>query len=217
MQTARDKILNALKSAPKDAAVPRPKTPSLNEMSLGKEALIERFSAELASQAGILHRASDITETRHMLSEISNAEGIESVIASNDEITRTLGLPEWGHSTGIRIFSAENLMGRESLKEKAFSADAGLTGAAFAVAESGTIGIAAVTGMPRLVSIAPPVHIAVIPLNRLYPTYETAIKGIETMPSELILITGPSSTADIQATPFKGMHGPGRLFVILLG
>ncbi len=217
MQTARDKIFDALKSAPREAAAPRPETPPLNEMSLDRQALIERFSAELASQAGIMNRASNIPDVRRILSEISTAEGIKSVILSNDEIAGMLGLQEWGKSAGIEIFSSENLRERTALKDKAFSVDAGITGAAFAVAESGTIGIAAGPDMPRLVSIAPPVHIAVVPLNRLYPTYETAIGSIETMPSELILITGPSSTADIQATPFKGMHGPGRLFVILTG
>lgn len=217
MLTARDNILNALKSAPKEAVIPRPLTPPLNEMFLDKNALIERFSTELASQTGVMHRASNITDARRILSEISKAEGIKTVIVSNDDIIKMLGLQEWGLSAGIEIFSSENLRERNALKDKAFSVDAGITGAAFAVAESGTIGIAAGPDMPRLVSIAPPVHIAVVPLNRLYTTYETATGSIETMPSELILITGPSSTADIQATPFKGMHGPGRLFVILTG
>jgi L-lactate dehydrogenase complex protein LldG len=217
MQTLRDDILNTLKSAPKEAAVPRPQTPPLNEMLLEGQDLIERFSTELAAQAGVMHRASDIPDVRRILTEISKAEGIRSVISSNDEIAGILGLQEWGTSAGIEIFSTEELRDRPALKDKAFSADAGITGTEFAVAESGTIGIAAGTDMPRLVSIAPPVHIAFVPLNRLYPTYEKAIESIETMPSQLILITGPSSTADIQATPFKGMHGPGTLFVILLG
>ncbi len=217
MQTARNSILNVLKSSPKEASAPRLQTPPLNEISLDREALVERFSNKMTSQSGIMYRASDITQARRILSEILKAEGIRSLIASNDDMIKMLGLHEWGISAGIKIFSSENLRERNALKDKAFSVDAGITGAAFAVAESGTIGIAAGPDMPRLVSIAPPVHIAVVPLNRLYTTYETATGSIETMPSELILITGPSSTADIQATPFKGMHGPGRLFVILTG
>jgi L-lactate dehydrogenase complex protein LldG len=221
MQTVRDDILNTLKRAPKEAAVPRPQTPPLNEMLLQGQALIERFSTELASQAGVMHRASDIPDALRILTEISKTEGIRSVLASNDDMIKMLRLPEWGASAGIEIFSPENLQESTALKDKAFSVDAGITGAAFAVAESGTIGIAAGTDMPRLVSIAPPVHIVIVDLNNLFPTYEAAIVNFidirKIMPSQLILITGPSSTADIQATPFKGMHGPGRLFVILIG
>jgi len=38
-----------------------------------------------------------------------------------------------------------------------------------------------------------------------------------TPPNHFTFITGPSMSADIQATPFKGMHGPGKLEVILIG
>jgi L-lactate dehydrogenase complex protein LldG len=217
MQLARDNILMGLKSAQKEPVMPRPVIPPLTEMSLDKEVLIERFSTELAAQTGVMHRASDIEDLRRILSEISKTEVIKSVIASNDDTVKSLGVLEWGASNGIEVVSTETLLDREALKEKAFSVDAGLTGAAFAVAESGTIGIAVNRDMPRLASIAPPIHIAIIPLNRLYPTYEMAIENIKTMPSQLVLITGPSSTADIQATPFKGMHGPEKLFVILIG
>ncbi len=36
-------------------------------------------------------------------------------------------------------------------------------------------------------------------------------------PNHFTFITGPSMTADIQATPFKGMHGPRKLEIILIG
>jgi L-lactate dehydrogenase complex protein LldG len=221
MQPARDNILNNLKSAQKEPLMPRPIIPLLNELSLDRQELIERFSTELAGQTGILHRASDIRDARRILSEIATEEGITSMISSSDDIVTSLDLKEWGITAGVEFISADSLPERETLKDKAFSVEAGITGADFAVAESGTIGIAIDKNMPRLASIAPPIHIAIIHLGKLFPTYETAMKNYmestEAMPSQLILITGPSSTADIQATPFKGMHGPGKLFVILIG
>ena len=221
MQTARDRILNNLKSARKEPVMPRPVIPPLNEMSLDRQELIERFSTELAGQTGVVHRASDISDAKRIISEISKAEGIRSVISSSDDIVKSLDLQEWGITAGVEVISADSLSERETFKDKAFSVDAGITGADFAVAESGTIGIAAGKSMPRLASIAPPIHIAVIHLGKLFPTYETAmqnyIESTKAMPSQLVLITGPSSTADIQATPFKGMHGPGKLYVILIG
>ena len=221
MQPARDNIINILKSARKEPLMPRPVMLPLNELSLDRLELIERFSTELAGQTGVVHRASDISDAKRILSEMSKAEGIRSVISSSDDIVKSLDLQKWGITAGIEVISADSLSERETLKDKAFSLDAGITGADFAVAESGTIGIAAGKSMPRLASIAPPIHIAVIHLGKLFPTYETAmqnyIESTKAMPSQLVLITGPSSTADIQATPFKGMHGPGKLFVILIG
>jgi L-lactate dehydrogenase complex protein LldG len=221
MQPARDSILMALKSARKEPLMPRPATPPLNELSLEEKALIERFSSELASQTGVIYRASDIVDARRILSEIAAAECIRSVIAASDDILKSMDLKEWAISSGLELISSERLPDRDTLKDLAFSVDAGLSGAAFAVAESGTIGIAAGRDMPRLISIAPPIHIALISIDKLFPTYETAMRdymgSTDAMPSQLVLITGPSSTADIQATPFKGMHGPGKLFVILVG
>ncbi len=201
--------------------MPRPVMLPLNKLSLDRLELIERFSTELAGQTGVVHRASDISDAKRILSEMSKAEGIRSVISSSDDIVKSLDLQKWGITAGIEVISADSLSERETLKDKAFSVDAGITGADFAVAESGTIVIAIGKNMPRLISISPPIHIAIIHLGKLFPTYETAmqnyIESTKAMPSQLVLITGPSSTADIQATPFKGMHGPGKLFVILIG
>jgi L-lactate dehydrogenase complex protein LldG len=100
-------------------------------------------------------------------------------------------------------------------------AEAGVTGVDFAIAESGTLCLIHGRNQPRLVSLAPLIHIALLPLERLYPVYEDAIDRIfgskGNLPSQVTLITGPSMTADIQGVPFKGMHGPKRLVVIIIG
>ena len=84
------------------------------------------------------------------------------------------------------------------------------------MAETGTIGVAINKAQPRLVSIAPPVHIAILPVGRLYPVYEDVIEQVfgkeDAIPSQFCLITGPSSTADIRAVQFNGMHGPVKIF-----
>ena len=98
--------------------------------------------------------------------------------------------------------------------------DAGITSANFAVAESGTLGLIFHKDQPRLVSIAPPVHIALLPISKLYAIYENVIEQVfknpEQIPSQFCFITGPSATADIQGVPFKGMHGPVKIFVIFI-
>jgi len=59
-----------------------------------------------------------------------------------------------------------------------------------------------------------------VPAGRLYPVYENAVEqvfsqGLEA-PSQFCFITGPSSTGDIQAVQFKGMHGPVKVIVIFV-
>jgi L-lactate dehydrogenase complex protein LldG len=57
--------------------------------------------------------------------------------------------------------------------------------------------------------------------KRVFPVYEQVVEKIvadkDKIPSQFTFITGPSMTADIQATAFKGMHGPKYLIVILIG
>ena len=100
-------------------------------------------------------------------------------------------------------------------------AEAGITGVDFAVAESGTLGLIQNKDQLRLISLGPIHHVAIVPLDRLVPVYENVTEFLyrkrENAPSHFTFITGPCMTADIQATPFKGMHGPRMLEIILIG
>jgi L-lactate dehydrogenase complex protein LldG len=66
----------------------------------------------------------------------------------------------------------------------------------------------------------PPVHIAVLRVERLYSTLEAffaAHPDAAEAGSNLVLITGPSRTADIEMTLTRGVHGPGEVHVLLVG
>jgi len=60
-----------------------------------------------------------------------------------------------------------------------------------------------------------------VPAARLFPVYEQVIEKVfakqENLPSQFVFITGPSMTGDIQGVLFKGMHGPRKVIVILVG
>lgn len=208
MMQARTDIINQLKSAPKGKSVPRPFMPPLQEIALNREQMIKRFTDELAAQTGVVYRASSKKDVQKFITEISLAEGLKRTISFTGDLISGLDL-------GQQVFS-----NRDALREAAFGADVGITYADFAVAESGTVGIIFNEKQPRLASIAPPVHIALVPVDRLYPVYENVIEKVffskADTPSQFCFISGPSATADIQATPFKGMHGPKKIFVIFL-
>ena len=142
-------------------------------------------------------------------------------MVSEDDVLKTLALDTWSRDLGLTVLRPSQYKDRKAFKEAAFlKAEAGITGADFAVAESGTLVLVHDRRQPRLVSLAPVCHVAVVPVERLVGVYEQVIESVFAhgkRPDHLSWITGPSMTADIQATPFKGMHGPKHLTVIFLG
>lgn len=216
---ARDQILGKLKLAARNPLKERPPRPVLSEISLDREGMLQRFTAELASQTGTVHLAENAADAMAILAEIALAEGIKSIMAAGDAVCG-IDLKAFGSENGITVTDASDLKDREGLREAAFTADAGVTWADFAVAETGTIGLIFKEGQPRLASIAPPIHIAIMPVERLCPVYENAVEKVfgstEKIPSQFSFITGPSATGDIQAVQFKGMHGPVKVIVIFI-
>jgi L-lactate dehydrogenase complex protein LldG len=99
----------------------------------------------------------------------------------------------------------------------------GLTGADAALAVTGTLLLNSGPGRPLLVSQLPRRHIVLLPASRLYPSLERWLAGLPRVPGRQTtpvaiqsFLTGPSRSADIEATPAFGIHGPSRLHVILV-
>lgn len=96
--------------------------------------------------------------------------------------------------------------------------DAGITTADAAIALSGTLLLTCDRRRPRSTSLLPPLHMAVLPADRIVPTLGHLFQDVSRLlPSALTFVTGPSRTADIELTPVKGVHGPVEVVVYLLG
>ncbi|MGQ9695765.1 MAG: LutC/YkgG family protein [Thermodesulfobacteriota bacterium] len=220
--SAREEIIQKLKQAPAEPIAPRPVLPPLAELSMTQEELVKRFTERLVEETGIVYRVKNYAEALAQLTEIAQAENLKKVMVSTDEVISQLNLSSWAANKGIKLMTPLDYATRDSFKDAVFlEADAGITGADFAVAESGTLGIIHRKDQARLISLAPILHIAVVPIERLVPTYEIAITQVfadkNNLPSQFVFITGPSMTGDIQGELFKGMHGPRKLIVILVG
>ena len=86
------------------------------------------------------------------------------------------------------------------------------------IAQTGSLMLWPTPDEPRLMSLVPPVHIAVLDVDKLYGTFHQAMtEGTwrAHMPTNALLISGPSKTADIEQTLAYGVHGPKELIVIL--
>jgi len=71
---------------------------------------------------------------------------------------------------------------RRELRRKFIEADMGISGANFAVAETGTIAMVTNEGNGRLVTTLPRVHVALIGIDKLTPTLEEALTALQVLP-----------------------------------
>ncbi len=95
---------------------------------------------------------------------------------------------------------------------------AGLSRARSAVAETGTLVLWPDAHEPRLLSLVSPVHFVLLSAAALHADLHTAMTGegwALGMPTNALLISGPSKTADIQQVLAYGAHGPRELIVLL--
>ncbi len=113
---------------------------------------------------------------------------------------------------------------REILRDKFFRADIGMSGANVVSADTGTIFQIENEGNVRLCGSAPPIHIALVGMEKVVPSIEDAFKTAEvtwrfagyTVPSYVNLVSAPSKTGDIEKVTTYGAHGPKELYVIFL-
>jgi len=97
--------------------------------------------------------------------------------------------------------------------------DAGFTVARSGIAATGTLVLAPDAGTPRTVSLVPPLHIALVHASTLHADLHAAVHAERWqagMPTNLVLVSGPSKTSDIQQTLAYGAHGPRRLWVVIV-
>jgi L-lactate dehydrogenase complex protein LldG len=219
---ARDEILARLKRAPQKEVAPRPSLPPYKTLSMTREELILEFTRILVEETGVVHRVKDDQASLEKLTKIAGEEGLKKVMASTDDVISRLDLPSWGRKNNIQVITPRDFPDRYPYRDAVFDeAQAGITGADFAIAESGTLGLIHNKDQARLVSLAPILHIAIVPVDRIFPVYEQAIEKVfgkkGQYPSQFVFITGPSMTGDIQGVLFKGMHGPRKVIVILVG
>ena len=179
-----------------------------------ERSLVETFKQQLESVGGHCIVVSDESELttalKHVVGEIE-ANGLETRrLALSDSpllgvITRDLEAQ--GHEIAVTP-SASDL----------FQFDVGITSAQAAIAETGTLVLEQARERNRLVSLLPPVHIAIVNAGDICATMSEAItraRNESDTSSAITFITGPSRTADIELTLTIGVHGPKELYVIV--
>jgi L-lactate dehydrogenase complex protein LldG len=107
----------------------------------------------------------------------------------------------------------------DSWKEDLFyGIDAAVTSSLGGIAETGSIILWPDAAEPRLMSLVPPVHFVLVEAAQIHATLDEAMRvqrWAERMPTNALLISGPSKSADIEQTLAYGVHGPKELVVVV--
>ncbi|MGC3874641.1 LutC/YkgG family protein [Halomonas sp. GXIMD04776] len=96
--------------------------------------------------------------------------------------------------------------------------EAGLTSTRGGIAETGSLWLWPTSDEPRRLSLVPPLHIAVLDADAIEDTFFDVIAAHDwagNMPTNALLISGPSKTADIEQTLAYGVHGPRELVILM--
>ena len=181
-----------------------PPEPLLRVHGQPLETRITRFRAALEALGGTF------TEVPHPAAARAAVEKLvdgQSCVASPHPFLAQCGI------TGTPYANPEEL--RNACADSAV----GITSAYCLLAETGTIVLRATPEEPRLISLLPPVHIAVVPQDRLLTNLDEMLSMIPRPvddSSAMVLVTGPSRTGDIEQFLVRGVHGPGHVHVILV-
>jgi L-lactate dehydrogenase complex protein LldG len=95
----------------------------------------------------------------------------------------------------------------------------GLTAAEAGFAETGSIVLRSGPGQPRMASLIPLVHVALLPVDRIFRSpMHWLVEGEPNLgeATNVVYITGPSRTADIEQQINLGVHGPRHVHIVLV-
>jgi len=143
---------------------------------------------------------------------VASAIAGKTAVASNAPFLAECGI---AGLPGVRT----GITDREELRELCATADVGITSADYALADTGTLVMLASPREARLISLLPPAHIAVVPRERILTGLDelfSLLPNPAELTSSMVLITGPSRTADIEQILVRGVHGPGILSVVVV-
>jgi L-lactate utilization protein LutC len=209
---ARDKILHKVRtalgrSAGQERSVPPPPRILLPEVPL--EVRLDSFVAALQALNAKTLVASGPAEAKEYAASLAAGR---KVVASNAPFLRHCCITTL---PGVQ----SGFTGAAALRDVCAVADLGISSADYALADTGTLVMLSSRAEARLISLLPPVHLAIVPRERLLSGLDelfTLLPRPAEQTSSMVLITGPSRTADIEQILVRGVHGPGEIHVVIV-
>lgn len=173
-----------------------------------KDSLVEEYIAMQTANKGIVVESSDLS------SDLKN-------------ILQTLKSKQTIYSPSVEKFIAPiksewNLMpydkSVDNIRDMLFDTDTAIIKANCGIADIGVFGVASSKSEPRLTSLITKNCIAILERKNIVKSISEGIGKLKgkTLPSNMVLIAGPSRTADIELKTVFGVHGPQVVYIVLV-
>lgn len=218
--SARENILAKLRQAANRTPLPEPQTQDYyREMSPqwdNEGARLKHWAKAMRAVKTEIYWVNEHNWTE-ILCQVAKEKGLRNMVlplktAHGKQAAEALqtGAP----AVAIKTFEQEI----EHWKDEFFQEiDAGFTDVRCGIAHTGTLMLFPTPEQPRSQSLVPPVHICLFDASKMYDDFYSAMQGeqmAEGMPTNVVLVSGPSKTADIQLTLAYGAHGPRDMVVL---
>jgi len=169
---------------------------------------IQHFTAQLSAVGAQWTLVRSETEAGAALARILREAGARRVVGSDAPVVQRI-LQAVGN--GIAINRLDGLS-----RDDLFACDAGVTTAQWGIAETGTLVLESARERSRLLSLVPPIHVALLSTRCICESLGDALARVSVASHAITFITGPSRTSDIELTLVVGVHGPQTVHVLLM-
>ena len=223
---SRDKILGSIRQSLRGAThlPPAPKVKLPPPAAPGAD-LAEQFAGELTKISGQFFKV-PAAEVAGWLLGLMQARQAHELLAWQAAELPVPGVLDGLRNGGVEVVDS-NVPPAEPARSAALArieqVTFGLTGAEAAFADTGTLALLAGPGRSRLASLSVRTHVALLDPRRLYASWDAWLAADRRAAaqrmadaSNLILVTGPSRTGDIEMTLTVGVHGPSEMIVALV-
>ena len=185
-----------------------------------RDELRAQFVAALSAVGGKAIEASDEAGAVEKIAELLHSGGMRSAAIGEGLTTDSTSAALRLARDGCQITSVRRQNGTPGgLKQTLSAIDAGIVEADYAIASTGTLVMVADAARPRSLSLLPPINIVLLRSSRILPDLAAVLRtvGPQTIAAHpMVMVTGPSRTADIEKRIVIGVHGPKELYVVII-
>lgn len=201
------------RGVPHNVAHPMPppveRVPDVVHLAVDPDDLAGSFEQAATRADAVVHRiaAGGLDD---LLAGVVERHGVRVAVCSGDPEVASVGDRLRGLGVDVAAFTPEAAAG----------ADLGVTGAVAAVAATGSVAVDSGRAGGRTASLLPRVHLCVVDAARVVATPSDVLRPFtghgDRLPANLVLISGPSRTGDIEQILTLGVHGPVALEIALV-
>ncbi len=223
MSDPRARILARLRAGLAGSATPAPVAIPVRRFDWTPEERLSRFRERLEAVRGECHRVGE--DWPVFLADLLRRRGVRNLLIPDGDLAGPDAgadpvaalIAAWPEPEAMPLIPYRDPI--DAWRDRLFAdIDAGFTTCLGAIAETGSLALWPSPREPRLLSLVPPIHVCLLDAGAIWSSFAELMDGLgwaRGMPTNALLITGPSKSADIEQTLAYGVHGPKELIVLV--